>query len=238
MRNALRSTSFTKVVRFFSPPADIEEDEYEEYMEIAKTMQFKETIYFASAFDRGTIETFKQAKIIDRTPSVLLYNTKIDIDSMKRVGDEEEKQDASTASSSMALEDMYKEQSYISGNLDEMYESRRSLQDWIQQHTVPLVGKLTNTNFQLYDKIGKPMLMLFLDLQVSASLSHSLSLSLSHTHTIYLFLSLSIPTITILPILTPLFFFFFCCLDSKLFCRESIILLVPMWLWEERLAPY
>ena len=169
LRNALRSTSFTSVIGFFTSPNDMEEDEYDEYIEIAKSMQYKETIYFGTVIDKEVIKAYKAGKIIDRTPSVLLYNTYIDIDSFKRHQKEEENDGSDgdgDGSSDMAfIDDLHKSQLYISGNLDEMYESRRSLQDWIQQHTVPLVGKLTNTNFQLYDKIGKPMLMLFLDLQ-------------------------------------------------------------------------
>ena len=42
---------------------------------------------------------------------------------------------------------------------------RFSLDQWIIENSIPLVGKLTSKNFALYDKTGKPMIMLFLDLE-------------------------------------------------------------------------
>jgi thiol-disulfide isomerase/thioredoxin len=50
-------------------------------------------------------------------------------------------------------------------NLDEFYDQKVGLSEWIVGKSVPLVGKLTPHNFQLYEKITKPMLMMFLDLR-------------------------------------------------------------------------
>lgn len=52
----------------------------------------------------------------------------------------------------------------ITINLDEFYDQSVGLSEWIVAKSVPIVGKLTPHNFQLYEKITKPMLMMFLDL--------------------------------------------------------------------------
>jgi len=49
-------------------------------------------------------------------------------------------------------------------NLDEFYDQKVGLSEWIVVKSVPVVGKLTPHNFQLYEKLTKPMLMMFLDL--------------------------------------------------------------------------
>ena len=49
-------------------------------------------------------------------------------------------------------------------NLDELFGSGEGISEFITNNAVPLVGKLTHTNFQMYEKMNKPMLMLFLDL--------------------------------------------------------------------------
>ena len=43
-------------------------------------------------------------------------------------------------------------------------DQSKSLSDWINEVSLPLVGELTTSNFAQYEKLGKPMLLLFLDL--------------------------------------------------------------------------
>lgn len=57
------------------------------------------------------------------------------------------------------------ENSAQSINLDEFYGQKLNIKDWILQSAMPLVGKLTHTNFALYEKRSLPMLMMFLDLE-------------------------------------------------------------------------
>mgnify|MGYP003385852118 FL=1 len=52
-------------------------------------------------------------------------------------------------------------------NLDEFVDYSLGLSEWIISKSVPLVGQITPHNFQMYNKINKPMLMLFLDLSDS-----------------------------------------------------------------------
>jgi len=126
-----KSLSSVMVVGFFSDHQEIEEDDYDDFMQVARDLQVKEDVYFGVVTNKKTSSWFKTNKTIDRTPSVLL------------VGEDGKRK---------AI------------NLDEFYGEKIGLSEWIVQSAVPLVGKLTHTNFRLYDKIGKPMLMLFLDL--------------------------------------------------------------------------
>mmetsp|Transcript_36873 Transcript_36873/g.73380 ORF Transcript_36873/g.73380 Transcript_36873/m.73380 type:complete len:717 (+) Transcript_36873:43-2193(+) len=64
--------STTMTVGFFSEHEDIEEDDYEEYMEVAKELQLNEDVYFGVVTSPSTSNWFKKNKTIDRTPSVIM----------------------------------------------------------------------------------------------------------------------------------------------------------------------
>ena len=49
-------------------------------------------------------------------------------------------------------------------NIDEFSDTKIGLNEWIIAQSIPIVGKLTPYNFQLYEKINKPMILLFLNL--------------------------------------------------------------------------
>lgn len=125
------SISTTFVVGFFSDHEEIEEDEYNDFQEIAEDMKANEDVYFAEVTSPKVAKFFKANKTIDRTPSVLLVGESGILKSI---------------------------------NLDEMYDEKLSLKDWVAFNAIPLVGKLTHQNFRSYEKIPRPMLMLFLDL--------------------------------------------------------------------------
>ncbi|KAJ1432618.1 hypothetical protein B484DRAFT_313858, partial [Ochromonadaceae sp. CCMP2298] len=78
---------------------DVEEDDYEEFVEAAKELQLNEDLYFG-----------------------------------------------------------------LSVNLDELYGENAGIKSWVLKNSLPLVGKMTGTNFLLYEKQRLPILMLFLDL--------------------------------------------------------------------------
>eukprot|EP00600_Ochromonadales_sp_CCMP1393_P015319 CAMPEP_0175033116 /NCGR_PEP_ID=MMETSP0005-20121125/21810_1 /TAXON_ID=420556 /ORGANISM="Ochromonas sp., Strain CCMP1393" /LENGTH=555 /DNA_ID=CAMNT_0016293677 /DNA_START=477 /DNA_END=2144 /DNA_ORIENTATION=- len=59
-------------VGFFSEHEDIEEDDYEEFIEAAKELQLNEDLYFGVVTNPKTAAWFKTNKTIDRTPSMLL----------------------------------------------------------------------------------------------------------------------------------------------------------------------
>jgi thiol-disulfide isomerase/thioredoxin len=64
------STTFT--VGFFSEHEDVEEDDYTEFMKVAKELQLNEDTYFGVVTSPTTANWFKKNKTIDRTPSVLM----------------------------------------------------------------------------------------------------------------------------------------------------------------------
>lgn len=66
------SLSTVLVVGFFSEHEDIEEDDYEEFVEVAKDLQPNEDIFMAVVTNPKTSEWFKKNKTIDRTPSMLM----------------------------------------------------------------------------------------------------------------------------------------------------------------------
>ena len=53
-------------------------------------------------------------------------------------------------------------------NLDDFFDKEQGLTEWITRNSIPLVGRMTGSNFQLYEKIGLPMLLMFLDLSNDA----------------------------------------------------------------------
>lgn len=125
------SISTVMVVGFFSNHEDIEEDDYEDFMEVAKELQSNEDVYFGVVTKASVAAEYKKKMTIDRTPSVMLVG-------------------ADTGTKAI--------------NLDELYGESGGLRQWIVSSSVPLLGKLTSQTFRLYEKSGKPMLMLFLDL--------------------------------------------------------------------------
>lgn len=64
------STSMT--VGFFSEHEDVEEDDYQEFVEVAKELQLNEDNYFGVVTSPATASWFKKNKTIDRTPAVLM----------------------------------------------------------------------------------------------------------------------------------------------------------------------
>eukprot|EP01032_Pedospumella_encystans_P008406 gene8406-9984_t len=64
------STSMT--VGFFSEHEDVEEDDYQEFIEVAKELQLNEDNYFGVVTSPATASWFKKNKTIDRTPAVLM----------------------------------------------------------------------------------------------------------------------------------------------------------------------
>ena len=51
----------------------MEEDEYEEYLEVAKVLRHRDDLYFGVVMDKKIAAEFIKANIIDRTPSLVLY---------------------------------------------------------------------------------------------------------------------------------------------------------------------
>lgn len=64
--------STVMVVGFFSEHEDVEEDEYDEFMEIAKELQGNEDLYFGVVTKPSISTHYKKNRSIDRTPSVLM----------------------------------------------------------------------------------------------------------------------------------------------------------------------
>ena len=124
------STSTVLVIGFFADYEGIEEDDYEDFIEVAKDMQAREDVYFAVVTKPKVCEWYKKKKTIDRTPSVMLLGD----NGVKTI------------------------------NLDEFFGEKFGLKEWIDKNAIPVLGKLTASNFKLYEKIPNPMLMLFLDL--------------------------------------------------------------------------
>eukprot|EP01034_Spumella_vulgaris_P021743 gene21743-27797_t len=66
------SVSTLMVVGFFSDYEGIEEDDHEEFIQIASELQTNEDVYFGAVTIRKTAEWFKTNGTVDRTPSMLL----------------------------------------------------------------------------------------------------------------------------------------------------------------------
>lgn len=60
-------------VGFFSQHDDIEEDDYEDFLEVAKDLQSNEDIYFGVVTNKAVVKHFKTNKTIDRTPSLVIF---------------------------------------------------------------------------------------------------------------------------------------------------------------------
>ena len=74
--NPSYSLSTVVVIGFFTDYKDIEEDEYQEYLDIAKELQTNEDIYFGVVnTNKSFISYLKKNKIIDRTPSVYMISS-------------------------------------------------------------------------------------------------------------------------------------------------------------------
>ena len=67
--NAQRASS---VVGFFSSPQDMEEDEYDEFIEVAQALRERDDLHFGVVTDKKVIKAFKATNIIDRSPSIVL----------------------------------------------------------------------------------------------------------------------------------------------------------------------
>lgn len=79
------------VVGFFSSHLGIEEDEYEDFIDIAKELQSKEDVYFGVVTNAAVSKEYKAKKIIDRTPSLLLQrdkNTRFTINMDEFIGED------------------------------------------------------------------------------------------------------------------------------------------------------
>lgn len=62
------------VVGFFSSHADMEEDEYDDFLQAAKLLQNKEDIYFGEVVREAVARAFMRERLVDRTPAVALFN--------------------------------------------------------------------------------------------------------------------------------------------------------------------
>ena len=74
------SISTVMVIGFFSEHEDVEEDDYEDFVSIAKEFQVKEDIFFGIVTNAKTSGWFKNNKTIDRTPSILLIGEQVSLD--------------------------------------------------------------------------------------------------------------------------------------------------------------
>jgi hypothetical protein len=156
-----RSERPSCVVGFFSSHRDMEEDEYEEFVEVAKALRTRDDLHFGVVIDKRVVQAFKDAKIIDRSPSMVLYTPSAALMDAERPFSLSATKNNNNAA-------VLARKGYQATNLDELFadgSNRGGVQSWIVHGTVPLVGRLTNSNFQLYSQLNKPMLMLFLDLQ-------------------------------------------------------------------------
>jgi hypothetical protein len=66
------SISTVMIVGFFAHPNDIEEDDYNEWTEVAKELKHNENIYFGVVTNTEVINWFKSNRTIDRSPSMLM----------------------------------------------------------------------------------------------------------------------------------------------------------------------
>lgn len=123
--------STVHVVGFFSEHEDMEEDEYNEFVETAEKFKANPSVHIAVVTDKKVASWYKKNKTIDRTPSVLLVGENNLIETI---------------------------------NLDDFIGEKIGIQEWIHQKSIPLVQKITASNFPMYEKLGLPMLMMFLDL--------------------------------------------------------------------------
>ena len=117
------------VVAFFRDAFSMEEDEYEEYLEVAKRLQFTPDIHFAVVTKPSISRQFMDRRVIDRTPSLLLRA----------------------------------EGAAYTVNVNEL-DVVTGMQQWVETRATPLVAKLDEHNFLIYERVGLPMLLLFLDL--------------------------------------------------------------------------
>ena len=62
------------VVGFFSAHDGMEEDEYDDFVQAAKLLQTKEDVYFGEVVKKPVARLFMQERLIDRTPSVVLFH--------------------------------------------------------------------------------------------------------------------------------------------------------------------
>ena len=125
---ALHMHSFN-VVAFFREAKGMEEEDYEEFVEIARRLQFTPDIYFAVVTKPLVSQRFIATRVIDRTPSLLLSG-----EGLQR-----------------AI------------NIDEL-DADTGMQRWIETMSIPLVAKMDEQNFLIYERLGLPMLLMFLDL--------------------------------------------------------------------------
>lgn len=81
-RNKEFSVSTVMAVGFFSEHDDVEEDDYEDFLEVAKDLQVNEDIYFGVVTNPSICKQFKEKKLIDRTPSILMIGDSDDFHSI------------------------------------------------------------------------------------------------------------------------------------------------------------
>lgn len=62
------------IIGFFSSHESMEEDEYEDYVEVCKELQFSEETYCSIVTSKKIAQHFIQSKEVDRTPSLLLIS--------------------------------------------------------------------------------------------------------------------------------------------------------------------
>jgi hypothetical protein len=103
-------------VGFFSDHEEVEEDDFEDYMEVARSLKTAEDIYFAVVLDEDVAAHFKQRRVIDRTPSFLLVDDRGEVQTIN----------------ANELNDGEQGPLAVAG-----------IADWIRHKSVPTVGHLT-----------------------------------------------------------------------------------------------
>ena len=130
----------------------MEEDEYEEFMEVAQMLRERDDLHFGVVTNRKVVEAFKKAKIIDRSPSMVLYTpSAASLDASKN------RNKVKGANIADGAADVKPDSSsmYLSTNLDELFadgSNRGGVHGWIVYNTCP-GGKLINSNLHHIRKL-------------------------------------------------------------------------------------
>ena len=101
---------------FFSDHEEIEEDDFEDFVEVAKSLKTAEDVYFGLVLDEDVARHFQKTKVIDRTPSFLLLDDRGEVQTIN----------------ANELNDGEQGPQAVAG-----------IADWIRRLAVPTVGHLT-----------------------------------------------------------------------------------------------
>ncbi|CAM9405670.1 unnamed protein product [Hapterophycus canaliculatus] len=117
----------------------MEEDEIEDFMEVATDLQPRSDVYFGVVDDATICRHFKKLQWIQTASEAVLTRREIKPGLLRAP----------------------------SLTLWALLEDNLSIQDWIFRESLPLVGFLSNSNFAQYERTHLPMLIMFLELPVS-----------------------------------------------------------------------